>query len=224
MKPKNIHEESMSLRKQGYSYTYISEKTGISKSTLSDWLHKVEYHPNQEIINIIGKARAASGRAKHLQKLKTIEEAKLLAHSDIENLSKRDLFMVGIGLYIGEGTKTANIIRVINANPDIIKLAIRWFKEICGLQDDNFSIRIHTYPDNNIQETLQFWSAQTGLPLLQFSKTQIDLRLDKKMFKRGKLPYGTAHLTVKSNGNINFGVRLLRRILAWIEIVLHDKC
>ena len=221
MKPTNIREKTFDLRKRGYSYTYISEQTGIKKSTLSDWLHNVEYHPNQETINRIGKARAASGRVKHLQKLRTIEEARQIAVSDIRELNKRDLFMLGIGLYIGEGSKTSNIIRVINSKPEIIKLAIKWFRDICGLSNENFSLRIHMYPDNNIDETLKYWSNQTGMPLSHFAKSQIDTRTGKKLFKRGKLPFGTAHLSIRSKGNKNFGVRLSRRILAWIEIVLH---
>jgi len=156
VKGKNIREKAFDLRKQGYSYTYISEQTGVQKSTLSDWLHNVEYHPNQETINKIGRARAASGRVKHLQKLRTIEEARQIAVSDIGELNKRDLFMLGVGLYIGEGSKTSNIIRVINSNPKIIKLAIKWFRDICGLSDENFSLRIHMYPDNDIAETLKY--------------------------------------------------------------------
>lgn len=221
MKPINIREKTFDLRRQGYSYTYISERTGIRKSTLSDWLHNVEYHPNQEIIDRIGKARAASGRVKHLQKLRTIEEARRIAISDIGKLNRRDLFMLGIGLYIGEGSKTSNIIRVINSNPEIIKLALKWFRNICGLRDENFSLRIHMYPDNDIGETLKYWSNQTGVPLSHFSKTQVDTRTGKKSLKRGKLPFGTAHLSIISRGNKDFGVKLLRRILAWIEIVLH---
>jgi hypothetical protein len=45
-------------------------------------------------------------------------------------------------------------------------------------------------------------------------------RKDKKLFKRGKLPYGTAHLAIKSNGEKKFGVFLARKINAWIEKVL----
>ncbi|HEY9584635.1 MAG TPA: helix-turn-helix transcriptional regulator [Candidatus Paceibacterota bacterium] len=221
MRSKSIREKSLILRKNGYSYAFISEKTGISKSTLSDWLHSIDYHPNQEMIDKIGKARAASGRAKHLQKIKTIEEAGNIAISDVGALNQRDLFMLGIGLYIGEGSKTHNNIRVINSNPEIIKLAIKWFMSVCGLKIENFSILIHTYPDNDIDKSLRYWSDKTGVPISQFSKTHIDYRMDKKSFKYGKLPYGTAHLSVRSRGNKEFGVRLSRRILAWIEIVLH---
>jgi hypothetical protein len=128
--------------------------------------------------------------------------------------------MLGIGLYIGEGSKTGTFIRVINADPEIIRFAIRWFKESCGLRQKNFLIRIHAYPDNNIEECIQHWSRITGLPKTQFSKPQIDRRTGKKMGKRGKLPYGTAHLSVKSFGNILHGAFLRRRIDGWMDLAL----
>ena len=128
--------------------------------------------------------------------------------------------MLGIGLYIGEGTKTHDIIRVINSDPKIIKLAINWFENACGLKLENFRMRIHLYPDNDLNECLDFWANASGIPLTQFQKTQIDLRKDKKLSKRGKLPYGTAHLSIKSNGAKEFGVFLSRRINGWMKEVL----
>ena len=63
----------------------------------------------------------------------------------------------------------------------------------------------------------------TGLSKNQFTKNTIDTR-KKKPSKRGKLPYGTAHLTVRSNGNKEFGFFLGRRIQAWSDVVMRDWC
>lgn len=218
--PANIRERIFKLRKDGYSYNYISSKTGVSKSTLSGWLAGVPYQPNQITIEKIGKARAASGHAKARQKLQSFESAERRAKSDIGKISKRDLFMIGIGIYIGEGTKTNDIVRVINADPKIIRFIIGWFEQVCGLVRENFRIRLHLYPDNNIENCIHFWSEISGIPVHQFQKTQIDLRENKKMSKRGKLPHGTAHLSIRSNGKKEFGVFLARRINAWIGEVL----
>ena len=215
-----MREHIFKLRKEGYSYNYISEKTGVSKSTLSGWLSGVPYTPNKTIIERIGKARAASGYAKSIQKLKSFENARVEAKKEIGEITKRDLLMLGIGIYIGEGTKTNDIIRVINADPKIIKFAVRWFEETCGLSKENFRIRLHLYPDNNIKKCINFWSNFSGIPVSKFQKTYVDLRENKKMFKRGKLPHGTAHLSIRSNGKKEFGVFLARKINAWIEEVL----
>ncbi len=219
-RPATIREQVFKLREDGYSYNFISEKIGISKSTLSGWLSGVPYTPNKETIARIGKARAASGEWKAKRKLESFEQAARAAKNEIGKITKRDLFMLGIGIYIGEGAKTNDHIRVINADPKIIKFAVGWFEKVCGLSRENFRIRLHLYPDNNIEQCIKFWSGASGIPMNQFQKTHIDIRENKKIFKKGKLPHGTAHLSIRSNGKKEFGVFLARKINAWIGEVL----
>jgi hypothetical protein len=215
----NVAEKQMALRlrKLGHSYSYIQEQTGVAKSTLSVWLSTVPYHPNQETIRRIGIARARSGEVKSRLKRESLLAAAQQARSDIRSISDRDLFMLGIGLYIGEGTKTYGSVRIMNADTKVIKLAIVWFMRSCGLKKDNFSIRLHLYPDNDVDACIDHWAHATGLSRAQFRKTSIDRRTGKKLSKRGKLPYGTAHLSVKSNGKKEHGVYLARRISAWMS-------
>ena len=215
-----IRREVFKLRKEGHSYNYISQKTGMSKSTLSGWLSSVTYVPNKITIERIGKARAASGQAKAKIKIESIEKAKREAKKDIGKITKRDLFMLGIGIYIGEGTKTNGIVRVINADPKIIKFAVRWFEKVCNLPKENFRIKLHLYPDNNIKQCIKYWSNISKIPTSQFQKVHTDKRTGKKMSNRGKLPYGTAHLSIRSGGKKEFGVFLARKINAWIGEVL----
>ena len=220
MNRKELKNKAIELRNEGYSYTGISKKISVAKSTLSDWLSGINYVPNKETLDKIGKARIAANASKRRIKLESIFSAKKQAEIDIGDMTNRDIFMLGIGLYLGEGTKTHNIVRVINSNPKTISLAIRWFREVCGLSVDNFKIRLHLYPDNNVEESIKYWSLQTKIPESYFYKPHIDTRKDKKNFKNSKLPFGTAHLSVKSNGKKEFGVVLSRRINAWIDRVL----
>lgn len=215
-----IRERAATLRKEGYSYNYISKLTSVPKATLSDWLSKHPYTPNKYTIEYIGKARAAAGARKNQIKRESIENARIKASHDIDTLSKRDLFMLGLGIYIGEGSKSHGITKITNASPEIIRISIKWFKEICGAKMENFKIRLHLYPDNNVDKSLDFWSQQTGIPISQFYSSVTDRRENKKMAKRGKLLNGTAHLLVCKLNNDALGVKLHRLILSWIERVL----
>jgi len=215
-----IKQKALELRKDGYSYNYISKITGVTKSTLSEWLSNVNYTPNKHTLDTIGKARAASGLKKHLLKVESLNRARAQAKKDIGDLSKRDLFMLGLGVYIGEGTKSFDGTRISNSNPKIIKFSIKWLKEICGLELVNLRIRIHLYPDNDEKICVNFWSKETGIPVNQFHKSIIDRRINKRISKMGKLPFGTAHLSIKGFRDKRFGVNLHRLILAWIEKVL----
>ncbi|PIR73820.1 MAG: hypothetical protein COU40_00635 [Candidatus Moranbacteria bacterium CG10_big_fil_rev_8_21_14_0_10_35_21] len=210
-------EEATKLRKNGYSYGMITEKLQISKSTLSCWFKDIPFVPNEKVIERIKKGPFKSGRIKHNLRVESTSKIKALAREELGKISDRDLWMLGIGLYIGEGSKAYEIIRVVNSDPEVIKLAMKWFKNSCGLNNGNITLAVHLYPDNNVKKSLDFWSKTTGIALKQFRKTQIDKRIGKSWKKQRKLPYGTAHITINSNGNSEFGVKLHRRIMGWIE-------
>lgn len=176
-----LREKAVRLRNEGYSYSYISDRIKVSKGTLSEWLSHLSYTPNEAMKIKIGKARIASNIAKHKLKAESIQRATIEAKASMGQVSNRDLFLFGLGLYLGEGTKHRNV-RVINANPAVIRFIIRWFEKFCGLTKSNFKIRLHLYPDNDIKESVRFWSRETSIPETQFHKTQIDFRKDKKFF------------------------------------------
>ncbi|MFZ2226731.1 MAG: hypothetical protein WA064_05420 [Candidatus Moraniibacteriota bacterium] len=213
----HIKQKAIKLRSKGYSYNLIAEKLKIGKGTLSTWLKEIEYIPNEIVRERIKNGPAKSGMLRHNLRVRETKEIKELARTELGKISKRDLWMLGLGLYLGEGTKLYETIRIINSDPAIIKLAIRWFRDICELDVDNITIAIHLYPDNDVEESLNYWSREINIPLKQFRKTQIDKRIDKSEKKKRKLPYGTAHISINSNGNPNFGVKLHRRIMGWLE-------
>lgn len=212
----SIRQKALSLRKAGHSYRFIAARTGLSKATLSDWLKDIPYSPNQSTLRAISKALAASIEAGRKKKQANILLSKQEAKREIGTLSSRDLFMFGLGLYLGEGSKTRDLVRVVNADPRVIKLAIAWFKNM-GVSTKNFVLTLHLYPDSNIKKSILYWSKETAIPKEQFLKTQIDWRKNKKTYKLGKLPYGTAHLGIRALGEKRFGTFLFRKINACTE-------
>jgi len=220
MKEVYIKNKAIELRKKGYSYGLILKEIKISKSTLSSWLKEIPYEPNAEVWARIKTGPLKSGRIKHNKRVRDIADIKNEARDELGKLSKRDLWMIGLGLYMGEGAKTHEIVRIINSDPKMIKLAIKWFKECCGLKNENLSVMLYTYPDNNIKECEAHWRRITGLKTENFRKTQIDLRKNKSSKNKRKLPFGTAHVSAVCNGNPDFGVKLHRRIMGWMEHAL----
>lgn len=219
MKP-HLKRRAIALRDKGYSYNLISQELGIGKGTLSAWLKDVPYSPNKIVSKRIKAGPLKSGQVRHAAKLEHIRSIKEASKKDIGTLSRRDLHMLGIGLYLGEGSKLYETVRIINSDPQIVRLSVLWFKEVCGLDAKNITVAIHLYPDNDIKKCLGFWSRTLDLPLDQFRKTQIDSRTNKSAIKKQKLPYGTAHVSVVSNGNPAHGVALHRKIMGWIEGVI----
>lgn len=220
MKPLSLKEKAINYRGKGYSYNIISHRLGLSKGTLSDWLREIPYTINEEVKKRIKRAQLVVGQVNHEKRMASIKKMRMVAKKEMGKLTKRDLWLLGIGLYLGEGTKLQENTQVTNSDPEIIKLVIKWLWEICNLDTENFTITIHTYPDNNIKDTINFWSKTTGILEKQFGKTQIDRRTNKTNKKKRKLPYGTARLTIRANGKKEFGVNLHRRIMGWIEAAL----
>lgn len=215
-----IREKAIKLRKEGFSYLYISKELSIAKSTLSLWLRDIVFIPNKLMIKEKLESNRKFNEIKRVDKVRSMSEAFDFAKNNIGRLSKRDLFVIGIGIYIGEGSKVGNFIRVANSDPRIIRFIMFWFKRCFGLSSKNFKIRIHMYPDNNEKEVIDFWIKTLKVKRDAFYPPSFDCRQNKKSKNRSTLPYGTAHLSVVSNGDKSLGVLLHRKILASIDFVL----
>jgi len=216
---RSLKDRAVDLRQRGWSYNIIAKRLGVGKSTLSDWLRAIPYEPNQAVIRRIrlGPAKAAASKQRCV--LQQITHLRDEARQKIGRMSKRNLFFLGLGLYMGEGSKLYENIRLINSDPDIVRVGMQWFRKVCGVPERNFAIVLHLYPDSSPRAALKFWSRVTGVPVRQFEKVQIDRRTDKSLSKRRRLPYGTAHIKVYSRGDQRFGVTLHRRIMGWIDAV-----
>ncbi len=219
MKSLTLRERAIKLRKQGYSYGMIGKELGLAKSTLSNWLHRIPHTPNKEVLRRIGEARMKMAATKRKKMFDNIREMEKLARKDLGKLTKRDLFLLGIGLYLGDGDKGHENTRFVNSDPEIIKVAMKWFREVCGFKTKNFGPCVHSYPDIDTRKTVTYWSNLINVPKEQFIKTQVDRRTGKSNKKNRKLPYGTIHLQINSCGDKKLGRSFHRRIMGWIKVV-----
>ena len=216
----NHKNEAKLLREQGYSFAHISRNLHIAKSTLSVWLKGVTFFPNEITRNSVIHGQKQAVLIKRSDKAISLVKASRYARDSIKTLSKRDQFLIGMGIYIGEGSKAYNITRIVNSDPRIIRFSLLWLKECFGLTDKNIRIRLHIYPDHNEKDVMKYWMEELRLKKESFYPCFVDKRTDKRVKKTGMLPYGTAHMGVFSDGNQNFGVLLHRKILATIDRIL----
>lgn len=216
----SLKQKAIRLRQEGYSYTYINTKTGLAKSTLSYHLALIPYTPNSYTKSKSNLAQQKSAQTKHRQKTLKIEKAKKWAENKIKKLNERDILMAGIALYAGEGSKTNNLVRLVNADPSIVNFFIKWLA-VLGVPKENIAIRIHAYPDSDMDDCVCFWGKVTGLAKDQFQSPSIDRRVNKDRRRSAKHKHGTAHLTVRANGKPEFGTALSRKIDSLMKILFH---
>jgi len=134
-------------------------------------------------------------------------------------LTNRELIIAGASLYWGDGRKHDGRVGLVNSDPKMIRFFVKWLTTICQVPKKNIRLGIHLYPDNDKKKTLEFWRDATNLPNSQFLKTQVDKRNNKKAKKKGKLPFGTAHIYVSSGKEKLYGYRLYQQIKGWIEAI-----
>ena len=129
-----------------------------------------------------------------------------------KKINKNELLLIGSMLYWGEGGKTHHgMARVSNCDPAIIKVMMRFFREICHVPEEKFRAYIHTYSHLSASEAEQYWSKVTSIPRRQFYKTYVKASVSSQG-KRDKLPYGTLDITICDT-------KLFLTIMGWIERV-----
>jgi len=132
------------------------------------------------------------------------------AKEDYNSISLEELKLIGIVLYLGEGGKTERgTARLSNADPAVIKIMMRFFREVCGVQEGKFRGNVHTFAHADVEKTEKYWSKVTGIPRNQFQKTYIKAS-SASLKKRYTLPYGTFSINVSDT-------QLFLIIMGWIE-------
>jgi len=209
-------EESVRLRKKGLSINEIAEKVEVSKSSVSLWVRDIVLTKSQRkrislrgrSIDSIEKRRASRLLSeKNKRNLISIE-----AKKDISSLDRRDLKLIGICLYWGEGGKSRRgSVRLSNSDPSIIKIMMRFFREVCEVPEKKFRGHIHTHYGVNVSKAINYWSNISGIPKKHFYKTYVK-KFNGKIIEGHVLFYGTFDIYVNDT-------RLFTKIMAWIDAV-----
>jgi hypothetical protein len=132
------------------------------------------------------------------------------SEKDINELSKKDLFISGIVFYWAEGAKrTKGVVSFSNSDPQAIKLMMRFFRESCDIPENKFRGYIHIHPHLDPKVAEEYWSDISNISLTQFYKTYIKPH-KYSLNKKDSLPYGTFDIIICNT-------ELLLKIKGWIK-------
>jgi len=209
-----IRQNSIELRKKGFSIKEISQVLSVSKSSVSTWVRDVVLTDRQKVslmnknnsIEIIEKRRRTRLKNEADKKRVLINAAS----TEIRSIDQNMLKMIGIALYWGEGGKTMKgMARISNSDPELVRISMRFFREVCEVKEDRFRAHIHIHSIKMVKEAQKYWSIVTGIPESQFYKTYVIKRKKLKNI-RDTLKFGTIDVGVCDT-------KLLLKILGWIE-------
>lgn len=210
---RNDKDKAFTLRKNGYTYSYISKELNIPKGTLSDWF---QHHPwSEEIKEKNSRASAVKNirilNEKITKKLKEkYKNAEAEAETEFKRHKNNPLFISGLMLYMGEGDKKRGdgIIRISNIDPGVLKIFALFLKRFLFVKQEKIKFWILLYPDLNEKICKIWWKNRLQIEDKSFYKNQIIQGKHKKK----RLQYGV--------GNIILSNKFLKtKLLKWIDLI-----
>lgn len=201
MSKKKEHQWAVKLRKRGKSYAEIKRVTKVSKGTLSAWLRT---YPLSEArmrkLRDWNHARIEHYRATRMKKrekaLRAIYQKEKVR---LGKLSPRDIFIGGLFLYWGEGSKTRmTYLHVANTDPAVARAFIFWLKRSFGVAKDKIRIRIHLYKDMDIASELKFWSKTLGVDSKYFKRPYVKKSALADLSYKSGFGHGTCNVLLSN--------------------------
>ncbi len=179
MLPKRTLEK---LYKKGLSIMEIAKKERWPYRVVRYWMERY---------NIPRRSRSEANYLKYNPAGDPFKIKKLKTRKDIE------LFNLGIGLFLGEGTKkTKHHVILTNTNPKILKLFLKFLKEICGVKNRKIKVASNIFDDVDLKEALNFWRKSVGISRSMF-RTSI-IRKSRGGTYKNKSKYGTLTIYVSN--------------------------
>lgn len=217
----SLKEKSRALRTQGLSLNEIVKELKVSKSTLSLWCRDIVLTESQiislekraQIKNYKGALKGA--QANHLKSQLVINQEKQKAQEFFGKISNREICFIGTALYWAEGNKTGRTFGVVNSDPVVILICMKWLYIEFDIKIENYLPRlfINENHKNRELEIKKYWSNKTKIPIDQFRNTIFIKSKHKKVFPNPSSYIGVMHLRVKKSSQI------LYRTLAQVQVI-----
>lgn len=202
------------LRKQGKSIKEIAQRVGVSKSSASLWCRDIELTPQQvealdkKMLYGSYRGRIIAAQLKKQEKSARVTKMKEDGCSLLGIVTPRDLFLLGLGLYWGEGTKNGAV-KFTNSNPILIRLFMKWMENTWGVSKNHltFLILINVKHRSRLSEVLKYWSHVLRVPRSQFINSVLIKAKTQKNYTNFPKYYGTIQVRAKKSTNLLYKIQ-----------------
>ncbi|MFF4547534.1 hypothetical protein ACFY1J_25445 [Streptomyces sp. NPDC001406] len=216
----DMRERARDLRRQGWTYDQIEAELGCSRSSVSLWVRDLprpeRKRSPEEAAAIARKGWEAKLRIRDEERRRSKDEAK----QSIGDLSARELFLVGVGLYWAEGSKDKPYDRrenvtFVNSDPGVIKVYLAWL-DLLGVERARLRYTVMIHENADVSGAERYWADLVGADASAFNKTTLKKHNPKTVRKNVGDTYRGC-LVIK----VLKGADLYRRIEgSWYGIVL----
>ncbi len=218
----DLHAKARLLREQGYDYNRIAAELGVSKGTVSAWVHDMPW-PDRLSYEECRK-RAAEGARRYWEAERTAREAnreatRAVAAAEIGALTQRELLIAGAVAYWCEGAKSKphhrhERVSFINGDPGLIAFFLR-FLYAAGVDRAQVRYRVYIHETADVEGAEYFWLEVTGADPTQFQRPTLKRHNPKTVrWNTGDGYHGCLRIDVQQ------GAELYRRIEGWARAAL----
>lgn len=183
------------LYRSGFSIREIAEKYSVPLNAMVYFFRK-------------NKIKRRSG----IESNRILFNRKEASFSVKRKLSNREkeLKMMGIMLYWGEGSKWKGekIVDLANSDSSVIKIFLCFLREVCQIDESRLRIYLYCFSSQDVVYLIDFWSRITKIDKKKFYKPYI--KKVNKADKIGKMKYGLIHIRYNDK-------KLLDQIRMWIK-------
>jgi hypothetical protein len=127
------------------------------------------------------------------------------ASEEIGNLSKKDIKMIMVGLYWGEGSKSDNRFVFSNSDPGMVQLLVQGLQNVWKIHKKDFICRvlINKIHITREDEVLRFWHDLLELHLEQFRSTTFVKVKPKKEYENYNRYFGTLKVSIRKSSHLH---------------------
>ncbi|MCX5381983.1 hypothetical protein [Streptomyces sp. NBC_00083] len=173
----DLRARARELRAQGMTYDQIQVELGCSKSSISLWvrdLPKPRPRYSEEERRALMNEGLARLRASQEEERRRIKAA---ARDEIGELSDRELFLVGVGLYWAEGAKDktyrrSEMLQFVNSDPNMVKVYLDWLG-LLGVPRERMRFRVSIHESADVAGAERFWAGLAGVDPSAFQRATL---------------------------------------------------
>ncbi|MFE7118759.1 hypothetical protein ACFU99_25410 [Streptomyces sp. NPDC057654] len=218
----DLRATARELRARGLTYDQIQLELGCSKSSISLWVRDLPKPPprtKEEASAIARRGWEATLARREVER----QETKRAATREIGELSDRELFLIGVGLYWSEGSKSKPYqlrerVTFINSDSDMIEVYLAWLA-LLGVGSERLVFYVHIHESADVAAAERYWAALVGVDVSAFGKTALKKHNPKTVRKNTGDSYrGCLSIRVSN------GADLYRRIEGWWYGIVVAAC
>lgn len=191
--------KAIELRKSGESIKSIANQLSAAQSSVSVWTRGVKLTNKQKDVlkqNTHSSETIEKRRQTRLKNEKAKREVVINAAAlTVGKITEREILLIGSALYWAEGSKYKRNVQFTNGDPNMIKLIMHFFRDVCKVREEKIRCHIHIHESLDVKRAEKYWQRITGIKKSQFYPTYNKPNKSSKG-TRNSLPYGVCGIYV----------------------------